>query len=220
MNEWFLWISLVSLALVAIGVALYPFRCHKKSVVAAFLVSLLGLSGAYFHWGAGIIWQQFVQRQILLQDVQSMLSSKEKINVLITRLKPRLTKTREGAKGWYLLGKLYLMQHELDAAKDAFALAHQLNLDDVQITLHYAQCLWEMNQQVFTPEARKLLQSVLAKHPHEPDALAMLAMDAFSTKHYEDAIHYWTTLLRGLPVQSDEAKAIEKAIRQAKEQMH
>lgn len=47
----------------------------------------------------------------------------------------------------------------------------------------------------------------------------MLAMDAFVSHAYEDAIRYWQRLLKLAPEQSEEAQAIRKAIAKAEEHL-
>ena len=56
---------------------------------------------------------------------------------------------------------------------------------------------------------------MLLKNPKQPDALAMLAMDAYQEKHYQIAINYWQQLLIITPPNSDAAKALRKAIAKA-----
>ena len=78
--------------------------------------------------------------------------------------------------------------------------------------------MWQLNHQKFNGESRALLQAVLKKNANQPDALAMLAMDAFIGHAYQRAIDYWQRLLKIAPPQSDDAEAIRKAI--AKAQQH
>ena len=73
--------------------------------------------------------------------------------------------------------------------------AYQLEPDNEQFTLNYVQNAWQMNQQKFTDTHRKLLAHVLEKNPNQPDALAMLAMDAYQQHDYQHAINYWQQLL-------------------------
>ena len=59
--------------------------------------------------------------------------------------------------------------------------------------------------------------SVLKSNPKQPDALAMLAMDAFLSKAYSQAIAYWERLLVLVPKDSEDALAIRKAIAKAQQ---
>ena len=171
---------------------------------------------AYGHWGNFSAWQKHEQRVTKQREVQAILTSVGGTDALISEIKKRLDKTPASAHGWYLIGKLYLTQHDNLHAKEAFALAYELTPDDEQITLHYAQSVWDSNQQAFNPSTRALLQAVLNKNPKQPDALAMLAMDAFTRHHYKTAIRYWEQLLTLVPPQSEEAGSIRQAIAKAR----
>ena len=57
---------------------------------------------------------------------------------------------------------------------------------------------------------------MLQRNPNQPDAIAMLATDAFEQDDFQQAIDYWQHLLDLIPPQSDEAKAIRRAINKAR----
>ncbi len=139
---------------------------------------------------------------------------------LIERLKARLESEPESARGWYLLGRLYASQGQWTSARDAFQRSYELNPEDMSATINYAQSLWQLNQQHFNDQVRNLFKTVLKKNPDEPEALAMLAMDAFMNHDYPSAIDYWQHLLKLAPEQSEEARMIRKAIAKAQEKLH
>ena len=84
--------------------------------------------------------------------------------------------------------------------------------DDEQFAVNYAHSLWQINKQQFNPETTGIFDTLLKNNPNQPDALAMLAMDAFLSHAYEDAIDYWQRLLHLAPEQSEEAKPYEKRL--------
>jgi cytochrome c-type biogenesis protein CcmH len=110
---------------------------------------------------------------------------------------------------------LYAGQEERQQAVDAFAKAYQLNPDDEQYAVNYAHSLWQLHNRQFTVQITEIFNNLLKNNPNQPDALAMLAMDAFVSHAYEDAISYWQRLLKLAPPQSKEANAIRKAIAKA-----
>ena len=216
MIEWIFWGVFWVLALGAIALALYPLRRSKGLLCAVLPVMIAGVMLAYGYWGHFSAWQKHEQRLAKQREVQGILTSVGGTDALIAEIKTRLDQTPASAHGWYLIGKLYVTQHDSLHAKEAFALAHELTPDDEQITLHYAQSIWDFNQQAFNQSARALLHAVLSKNPKQPDALAMLAMDAFTRHHYKTAIRYWEQLLSLLPPQSEEAGSIRQAIVKAR----
>jgi cytochrome c-type biogenesis protein CcmH len=70
---------------------------------------------------------------------------------------------------------------------------------DIKIAVNFAQSLFQNNQQQFTPLSLKIYNSVLQSNQNQPDALAMLAMNAFMSHDYKSAIAYWERLLKLAP---------------------
>ena len=217
MIEGYLEAILVLLILIALCVALYPLRHNKIGVccLAPLMAGLLWL--AYAHWGAFDKWVHYTQQQQKQGQVRAMLASAGGTDALIQQIKTRLDNTPASAHGWYLIGKLYLSQQKTIKAKKAFAVAHRLDPEDEAIILHYAQAVWDSNSQSFDKDTRGLLKAILKKNPNQPDALAMLALDAFRRKHHEQAIAYWERLLTHVAPQSEEAAAIRQAIATARQ---
>ncbi len=178
MNEWWLLTGCSLLLMIAVGVVLYPLRAAPRVFFLAPVLILL-ISLAYWHWGSVGEWIHYLQTREKQQHIQQMLKSMQGPSALIEQLKQAVKEQPNRAKGWYLLGRLYVSQNQWQLADDAFTKAYQLEPDNEQFTLNYVQNAWQMNQQKFTDTHRKLLAHVLEKNPNQPDALAMLAMDAY-----------------------------------------
>jgi len=214
MNEWWLLICFLILLLLALSVAIYPLRKSRMALfLTPVLIVLVGLS--YWHWGAWPEWVNHLEANDKQQRIQTMLKSIRDPAELIAKLKSTLRKQPNSARGWYLLGRLYVSQNQWQQANKAFERAYTLQPDDEQITVNYAQNLWQLNHQTFDNTSRVLLNSVLQRNANQPDALAMLAMDAYQLHHYQQAIDYWQRLLKLASPQSEEAQAIRKAIAKA-----
>ncbi|WED41786.1 tetratricopeptide repeat protein [Legionella cardiaca] len=218
MNKWLL-ICFLMLVLLALPVILYPFRKSKGISFLLTLMIALAIIAGYWHWGAMPQWQLFLDHEEKQKKVQAVLQSIKNPMQLIEKLKARLQTDPNSARGWYLLGRLYASQEQWVSARDAFEKAHQLNPDDEATTVNYAQSLWQLNQQQFNDAIRALFKKLLQKNPNQPDALAMLAMDAFTAQDYQQAIDYWQQLLKLAPEQSQEAQMIRKAIAKAQQQL-
>ena len=120
------------------------------------------------------------------------------------------------ARGWYLLGRLYGGQNQWQNARDAYAKSQQLKADE-GAELGYIESLWQLNGQQYNEEIRQLLLAMVKRNPVQGDALSMLAMDAYQRKDYQQAILYWRRLLPMVPAESEEGKALRKAIAKAQE---
>ena len=219
MNEWSLLLVFVVFLIISLIVALYPLQKRAMSgmLLAPIIFSLVAF--AYWRWGAWPDLNRFIHQQARQQQAQAMLKSIRNPQELIDRLKARLEQQPDSPRGWYLLGRVFASQEQWPQAHEAFAKAHHLKPDDEQTTVNYAQSLWQLNHQKFNDESRALFQTVLQKNANQPDALAMLAMDAFIGHAYQQAIDYWQRLLKFAPPQSEEAQSIRKAIAKAQHSM-
>lgn len=220
MNEWWL-IGLLTGITVLTGVfIMYPLRRYRTLSSVVTLLFLLLIGGGYYCWGDFGEWQHYNQQKVAQAQIKQMLQTIKSPQELINKLIAKLDASPSSAKGWYLLGRLYTSQNDNKQAAEAFAKAHQLRPKDEQFSVNYAHSLWELNHQEFSPEIVAIFDDLLKNNPKQPDALAMLAMNAFLSHAYEDAISYWQRLLQLAPEQSPEAKAIRKAIAKAQDHIN
>lgn len=215
MSEWGLVALLVLFTLIASLLILYPLR--RQALICGLLIPVIFgmVFGGYYSWGGFPQWQNHIHQKQSEQRAQQMLQSIKNPQELVEKLRSRLDDSPESAKGWYLLGRVYSSQNDHQNARKAFATAHHLKPNNEQFAVNYAHSLWMVNKQQFNPEILDLFKSLLVNNPNQPDALAMLAMNAFVSKAYKEAIDYWQRLLKITPEQSDAAFAIRKAIAKA-----
>lgn len=219
MNEWWLLSVLIGITFVASILIVYPLRRHLiASLLLVPVIFSMAFTG-YYYWGGFGKWQEYIQHQEKQKQAEAMLKAIKNPQELIDKLRAKLDDSPESAKGWYLLGRLYAGQDEKQRAVDAFAKAYQFNPNEEQYAVNYAHSLWQLNNRQFTEQIKEIFNKLLKNNPNQPDALAMLAMDAYVSHAYEDAISYWHQLLKLAPAQSDEAQAIRKAIAKAEGQI-
>ncbi|KTC65904.1 cytochrome c-type biogenesis protein (plasmid) [Legionella adelaidensis] len=209
----------IFLSAIALVLAFYPLRKTKSiSILAIFL--LAGIVAAYWQWGGFKSWQLYEKELTKKAQVQALLKQIKDPDELITKLQEKLKDNPNSAKGWYLLGRIYASKGEWEQAEKAFKIAYQLKPHQVKYILNLGQSIWQRNHQEFTPASRKLFKKILEIDKNQPDALAMLAMDAFMSHDYEIAINYWQKLLTLAPENSEESRMIRKAIARAELQKH
>ena len=218
MNDYFFYAAISLLTIVAILIVVYPFGQQFKLFqwVIAFMV-VAGSATGYWQWGAWRDVQAYWAAQKKQTQVTDFLKQMNNPDELIEKFKSRLVAQPNSAKGWYLLGRLYVAQEKWSLALAAFTRAHVLKPDNERWTINYAHSLWKVNGEAFNPQIRAIFQSVLQHNPAQPDALSMLAIDAFHDKDYLKAIAYWRRLLILVPTDSAESSAIRKAIAKAHE---
>ena len=219
MLEWVLLVVLACFFSLALVLVMYPLRLRKSIILGLTSILIIVVSSAYWHWGAFATWHHFLNDKANQQQIQALLQSINSPEELITKLKKRLDQQPDSAKGWYLLGRLYVSQNQWKPAYQAFATAKKLQPDDEQININFAQSMWQLNNQAFNQAIRAEFQAVLKHNSQQPDALAMLAMDAFLSHDYYLAIGYWNKLLDIIEPGSDDALAVKKAIAQAEQQL-
>jgi len=215
MSEWWLIFGLGLLLIIALIFALYPLRKFKFTVVLLFPVIIVLITLTYLNFGSLFQYQKFIKEEAVKEQVNIMLKSKNGQQELVERLKSKLKKSPNSAKGWYLLGRLYVSFGRYDEAKDAYFKAYKLKPNNTKIIINYALSLWELNQRKFNSEIRDLLHLAYIKNEQEPDVLAMLANDAYTEHDYKKAISYWNKLLNLVPPGSKDAEEIRKAIAKA-----
>ncbi|MDP3704409.1 MAG: tetratricopeptide repeat protein [Legionellaceae bacterium] len=208
----------ILLSCLALFVALMPLKPYKKSLLVITPVLIMFISLSYWFWGDWSGWSRHIQQMAKTQRVQAMLKSVKGPQELIDKLNAHLLQKPNSARGWYLLGRLYASQNQWELAQQAFATAHQLKPNNELFTVNYAQSLFDRHEAVFADKGRMLLTKLLKTNPKQPDALAMLAMEAYTRHAYQAAIDYWERLLALVPEQSEEASAIRKAIVKAQRQ--
>lgn len=214
-ESWFVGL-LAAISLIVSLVLAYPLRRYKLCSIVLIPALMLCTLATYYFFGDFKKWQGYRQKKELQARAQNLLKTIKSPQELISKLKAKLDDSPKSAKGWYLLGRLYSAQNESKNAVSAFEKAHHLEPDNEQYTVNYAHALWQENHQQFNPKVIQLFRNLLQSNPNQPDALAMLAMNAYITHHNQQAIAYWQRLLKLAPKQSEESAAIRKAIAKAR----
>lgn len=214
------WIYLGLLLIIA-GVIIFN-AVKKKGLLFSllFIPFMLLVTLGYWQWGGWVSWQHYQNQQSKMQQVQKALKQFKTPDALIQKFKTQLKANPGSARGWYLLGRLYSSQNNWLAAHEAFQEAAELKPADEQYLINIIYSLWQINQQKFNPEIRQKLHTILQKNSKQPDALAMLAMDAYQRKEYQQAVTYWQVLLTLTPPNSEAAKSLRQAIAKAQEKLN
>jgi cytochrome c-type biogenesis protein CcmH/NrfG len=215
------WLSGMVLVTLAAGfVAIRPLRLPLKYGGAWVILLLLCVSVLYRHWGGFAAWHHHAQLERKQQQARALIKSMGSTDAVIKRLRVRLQDTPDSAQGWYLLGRLYAGQGDWQKARDSYEKAHHLNANKEVFKVHLAYSLWQLNHQTCTESIRALYHQILRQNPSQPDAMSMLAMDAYQQHDYLRAIQFWQRLLELMNPDSQEADAIRQAIAKAERKRH
>jgi cytochrome c-type biogenesis protein CcmH len=186
-------------------------RSFGTATLLLFIVPIVALM-LYLHWGDSKQVQQLLVSQDNIAQAAKLRAQLGSPQQVILQLQQHLQQTPQSSEGWYLLGRLYASQQQLNDASTAFAHAYQLAPQNVDILMNYAEVLSLQNNDHITNQAAKMLQEILILQPDNDAARNLLAIYAYQQKDYQTAIKYWEKILPHYSVNSSDGQAISQAI--------
>lgn len=128
-----LFILLTIFILLALFILAIPFfkknNANKKTVFYSSVFIILFSFVIYIKEGNLLSYDEWITHGQSHYQLQLKISQLGGIDTIIDTIKQKLEKNPNDAKGWYLLGKLYLGKQDREAAKIAFKRAKELELD-------------------------------------------------------------------------------------------
>ena len=206
---------LIFVIILMVGLAIYPLRHMRVLCGVLFLLISAIICGIYWYCGSWNLWHESQRNLAQQAKVRKILASKNGVQEILLRLTTHLKTHPEDARGWFLLGRLYMNQENWQSAYNAFKHAFRLSPTDEKIILNYVRSAAILHHQRLNTESIQLLNDVLTKNPDQPDALMLLASDAYTRHQYQLAITHLQHLLHVLPQDSAEAKNIRQLIAKA-----
>lgn len=184
------------------------------------LVAFLPILSVYFYsqWGSysALNASRIHQHQQL--ELENILKQYPTAEALIQQMEMIMQNQPNSAKGWFLLGRLYMGHGDYGKAVKAFSKANKLNPNEMNIQQQLAEAYFYHDKQSLNSTAKKLLLDVLAKEPQNLLSHHLLALDAYHKGQYQNAIRLWEEILPTVPAQSSTANMLLQLI--AKAQKH
>lgn len=210
------WCLILLMLLLAISIVYWPLRSHQ-SMLVIMPVTLLSVSslGLYHYWGDSQGLSALYQQQSKQDLIAEFLEEYDSPAQIITMLKTRLQQEPNSARGWYLLGRLYMSQQDYQQASDVFARASKIEPNDLQILMQYAQALYFVQGGDLSGQPTALLTQVLQQAPDHVEALNLMAAGAFQQGNYETAIDYWQQILDQQLPEGQAKEALRQAVASA-----
>jgi len=217
----------VSICIILVLIMFFVFypvvKSSKISLMLASCLSLFLSSASvffYIQWGNYPAYQAQVHKKQLSKQVATFKKQYDSPEKIISIMKQRLQEHPSSAKGWYLLGKLYVSQQDYQNAQQSFEKAHHLDPSVNEYSLALIENDLILNKNNLGANHRNLLSEILKQTPNNPSALSMLAVDEYTQHHYEKAVSLWEHLLDIIGTNSEEAKTILDAISEAQKKQH
>lgn len=206
---------------------------HEESSTSALAVIIpsailvIGLSyGLYFKFGASDDVQQWQEVSANLPALSKKLMSPEgaelsedEMSDLSLALRTRLHYQPDDSTGWLLLGRIALANRTIDTAIGAMKKAYDIESDNPDIMLGYAQALMLSQDDVDQDKARRLLGKLVQDDYVDLRVFSLLAFDAYERKDYPAAVRYWSIMQQMIGPQDSRYEMLSRSIENAKKQM-
>lgn len=201
-------------------------RFSTASILLPSILLLMGVSyGLYAKFGSlssVIHWQEVNDR---LPDLEKKLSSpdglsEQDMNDLQLALRTKLYQQPNDAQGWILLGRVYLTSRDADNAISAMRKAYQLNNQNPDVILGYAQALMLSPLDNERSEALFLLKQLAKSQYSDPRVFSMLAFDAYEKSDYITAINYWTMMQKMIGKEDNRYDMLQRSIENAQSRLN
>lgn len=123
------------------------------------------------------------------------------------------------ARGWQLLGRSYAILRRYDDAAKAYARAHELSPDDVEIAIAYGETLIFAEGGAISEQALAVFNKAAEISPGHPGARYYLALAKAQDGDVAGALDDWVALAADTPADAGWRGELERQIRHAADQL-
>jgi len=167
-------------------------------------------------------WQQ-VQAQMpelraRVANERAQPLSMEEIARLGLGLRTALQQDDRNINDWMMLGRVGMALNNATTATQAFAHAYQLDPNNLEVRLGYAEVLTRSNDPEDNKQATQILRKMIADDHTNLRVLSLLAFNAFEQGDFKQAIGAWQVMLKLLPANDQRTEVLKRSIAQAKSQ--
>ncbi len=199
-----------------------PIAVLVPSVVLTVVLSY----GLYYQFGASqevVRWQEVSANlpdlsKKLMSSSSEPLSDQE-MEDLTLALRTRLHYQPEDSTGWLLLGRIALANRDVTTAIDSMEKSYNLEPQDPDIMLGYAQALMLSQEELDQNTARSLLGQLVQQDRVDLRVFSLLAFDAFERQDYPAAIKYWGVMQQMIGPEDSRYEMLSRSIDSARKQM-
>jgi len=186
-------------------------KSPKITILGILIFVLILSSGLYFVLGdATRVAQKNAEKPVTQEAVERM----------VTEFAQKMEKDPQNLKGWVMLARSYRILGRNQEAEKAYARAGDFVNSDPQLLADYADVIATNTNGDFSGKPMQLINQALKLDPNNLLALWLSGSASFSTQNYKVAVQTWEKLNSLLPAQSDESRAIQASIAEAREKGH
>jgi cytochrome c-type biogenesis protein CcmH len=151
----------------------------------------------------------------LAQSQQPALTEQD-IQNMVEQLATRLEKDPNNPEGWQMLARSYAAMQRFPEATKAYKKALELNPNNAELTIDYADFLAYQNQSA-KGEPMRLILRALELDPSNIKALALAGTAYYEEGQFAKAEQYWARGLKLVPPDGEVAKAFTDNIADARQ---
>ncbi|MEZ8102047.1 c-type cytochrome biogenesis protein CcmI [Vibrio bivalvicida] len=202
-------------------------RISALAVIVPSTLLVIGLSyGLYFKFGASEDVQKWQEVSANLPALSTKLMSPEgaalsedEMQDLTLALRTRLHYQPDDSTGWLLLGRIALANRDVGTAVGAMKKAYNLESDNPDVMLGYAQALMLSQDDTDQDKARRLLGQLVQQDYVDLRVFSLLAFDAYERKDYPAAVRYWSIMQQMIGPKDSRYEMLSRSIENAQKQM-
>ena len=179
----------------------------KKTAIGVGIFIVLLSSVLYFSLGDVVrVAQRNSEKPVTQEGVEKM----------VAEFAVKMEKDPGNLKGWAMLARSYrILGRNEDAAK-AYARAGNFIDSDPQLLADYADVLASNANGSFAGKPLQLINQALKLDPDNLMALWLSGTAAYNSGNYKGAVQTWEKLVKQIPPDTDEARAIQGSIAEAR----
>ena len=178
-----------------------------KTMIGICIFIILISVGLYIFLGDGVrVAQQVSQKPVSQEAVQKM----------VAEFAAKMEKDPDNLKGWAMLARSYRILGQTQDAAKAYGRAGVYLDSDPELLAEYADTLATIANGNFSGKPLQLINQALKIDPNNFLALWLSGTASYTSGNYKAAVQTWEKLAKQLPPNTDEARAIQGSIAEAR----
>jgi cytochrome c-type biogenesis protein CcmH len=143
-------------------------------------------------------------------------SPMQNLDTMVARLSERLKARPDDVEGWRLLGRSYAAMERFAESAESYARAAKLAPKNAEILADLADSLGMASGRTLQGDPEKLVLRALELDPNNLKALSLAGTAAYERKDFAAAAAYWQRILPHVDKDSEDAKAVQANIDEAR----
>lgn len=135
---------------------------------------------------------------------------------MVARLEKRLKENPSDAQGWARLGRSYMVMQRMGDARDAYAKAHALEPNNVEILADYANMIYRQHPGMTQGLVYELFSKLYKLAPDHVAAQWFMGLAAFEKGDFGKALGFWERLYNKIPADNPAREQVKRAIDEAR----